>query len=418
MWHCLIAAPTLMLSTLIMVLYVVDQVQSEAELYYLVIQLTITTLGFLNLFFAVWWTEGFPAATSLKTCDNLKCEIIEHRSVNVDDVDAYLFYGSMMNVEELPLPRRPKDVIWGLYHEESPRNVEELMHEELLNLFNFSATFSRHSDVPFPLQYLDSIHDITSKEYFVDTSVKNNHLSSIGPVIYLQSDCETSTERDNYVKELMKFIQVDSYGACLNNKQLPKKFVDDYLNNLNDREFLHFIARYKFVVAIENGVCDDYITEKFWRAIKVGTVPIYFGSPSIEDWLPNNKSAILIKDFPNPKALYEYIQLLLNNDTLYEEYLEHKTKQIITNNELVEELKQRPYQNDALQTAGALECLICKKLHEKSKQEKNVVTKRHYDCPKPISALTLGVNPYNSWLFSWRSAKQKVQKIYKNIDRK
>lgn len=48
--HCLVAGPTLILSTLIMVLYIVDQVQSEAEFYYLIIELVLTSIALLNLF--------------------------------------------------------------------------------------------------------------------------------------------------------------------------------------------------------------------------------------------------------------------------------------------------------------------------------------------------------------------------------
>ena len=54
----------------------------------------------------------------------------------------------------------------------------------------------------------------------------------------------------------------------------------DYLNNLYASELQHFLGRYKFVLAFENGVCDDYITEKFWRPLLVGSIPIYFGSPT------------------------------------------------------------------------------------------------------------------------------------------
>ncbi|CAH0397771.1 unnamed protein product [Chilo suppressalis] len=43
-WQCLVAGPTLMLSLLIMVLYVVDQVQYEAEMYYVVIELIFTEM--------------------------------------------------------------------------------------------------------------------------------------------------------------------------------------------------------------------------------------------------------------------------------------------------------------------------------------------------------------------------------------
>ena len=40
-------------------------------------------------------------------------------------------------------------------------------------------------------------------------------------------------------------------------------------------------------MAAENAVCEDYITEKFWRSFYVGTVPIVYGSPTIKvfDWL-------------------------------------------------------------------------------------------------------------------------------------
>jgi hypothetical protein len=48
-WQCLVAAPTLMLSLLIMVLYLVDQVQYEAELYYVGIELFVTVIAFFNL---------------------------------------------------------------------------------------------------------------------------------------------------------------------------------------------------------------------------------------------------------------------------------------------------------------------------------------------------------------------------------
>lgn len=360
-----------------------------------------------------WWTSNFPGTKATRVCSmNVKCDIFSDiNETDLYDVEAYLFYGSQINIKKLPL--RKAYHIWGLYHEESPRNLEELMHEPMLMLFNFSATFSRHSDVPFPLQYLDSIEDITSRKYFVPTSVKNKYLNEISPIMYLQSDCETSTERDIYVKELMKFIKVDSYGICLNNKELPKKFTEDYLNNLNEDGFLHFVARYKFVIAIENGICEDYITEKLWRPIKVGSVPIYFGSPTIKDWLPNDKSVILLEDFPTPKVLSDHINKLLNNDTMYEEYLEHKTKQIITNAELVKESRERPYQRDGLVAVETLECLVCEHLHNRTNPGTKIVNKSHYNCPKPISALTLSVNPSNSWVSSWNFARMNAEKLNK-----
>ncbi|KAG6449000.1 hypothetical protein O3G_MSEX005808 [Manduca sexta] len=366
----------------------------------------------------IWWTMSFPGTSETRNCPgDIKCDIYSDRNLSKKfNVDAYLFYGSEIKFDNLPLPRNPKDTVWGLYHEESPRNVEELMSEDILKLFNFSSTYSRYSDVPYPLQHLETFQDITSKKYFAETSVKNKLLNDIAPVMYLQSDCETSTERDAYVKELMKYIKIDSYGTCVNNKKLPKKFTEDYLNNLNEDNFLKFIARYKFVVAIENGVCEDYVTEKFWRAIKVGTVPIYFGSPSIKDWCPNNKSAILLQDFPTPKILAEHLQKLLNDDKLYEEYLEHKTKQLISNQGLINENKYRPYQLHNMKIVEEFECFVCRRLHNKHNETNiHIVNKLHYNCPKPISALTLQVNPENLWVSSWKEATSRAKELYNKI---
>lgn len=50
MFHCLVAGPTLMLSLYTMLLYVVDQVQAEAEMYYVVIELVLTIAAFCCLF--------------------------------------------------------------------------------------------------------------------------------------------------------------------------------------------------------------------------------------------------------------------------------------------------------------------------------------------------------------------------------
>jgi hypothetical protein len=43
-------------------------------------------------------------------------------------------------------------------------------------------------------------------------------------------------------------------------------------------DILQLVGKYKFALAFENAVCRDYITEKFWRPLKVGTVPIVYGS--------------------------------------------------------------------------------------------------------------------------------------------
>lgn len=367
----------------------------------------------------ILWTDKTKKSYGSKTliCGsrNVACEYFPKSMLIPPNITgAYIFYAS--KIIDWPLPRRPDKIIWGLFHEESPRNVDILLHERGLKLFNYSSTFSRYSDVPFPLLHAHSPRKITSTQYFIKTSVKNSLLAELSPILYLQSSCSTYTDRDLYVRHLMKYQRIDSYGKCLNNKKMPIELKDKYLKNLYTDKFFKFVARYKFVIAIENGVCEDYVSEKLWRAIHLGVVPIYFGSPSIRDWLPNEKSAILIEDFSTPKLLSAHIDVLMQNDDLYEKYLEHKTEGIIRNQNIINEINARPYQIHYHIIHSEFNCFLCEELHNMNKTEQyRVINKQHYDCKASMSALTRQSNPHNIGHQSFELSKSTVERLYHDI---
>lgn len=124
----------------------------------------------------------------------------------------------------MPVPRNPKH-LWGLFHEESPKNVPYLMYDNALNVFNITSTFSQYSDFPLTLQYLESIQSIIDRQYLISVNDKDEFQFNDGlaPIIYIQSICDTMSGRDAYVQELMKYIKIDSYGKCLHNKDLPHR---------------------------------------------------------------------------------------------------------------------------------------------------------------------------------------------------
>lgn len=135
-----------------------------------------------------------------------------------------MFYGSNLKNHDFPLPRI-SNIPWILFHEESPKNVPFLSFESAISLFNVTATFSQHSSFPLTLQYLGHLDDILDRTYFISVTKKNDYQADdqIASVLYIQSICNSMTGRDDYVQELMKFIDVDSYGKCLNNKELPER---------------------------------------------------------------------------------------------------------------------------------------------------------------------------------------------------
>ena len=275
---------------------------------------------------------------------------------------------------------------WALFHEESPKNNPVLHHHTTIELFNHTATFRRNSDYPLLTQTLSSLEDLLKKPKY---EISEKSLNGRALVAYVQSGCDPPSDRDAYVSELMKYIAVDSYGACLHNKDLPEQFKDPL--TMDEQGFHDIIARYKFSLSFENAICEDYITEKLWRPLVLGSVPIYKGSPTVQDWLPNNHSIILVDDFESPKDLADFIKQLDKNDKEYAKYLEFKHKGV-TNQRLLDFMINRPWGHSLEEQnyVTGFECFVCDRLYENLNrsalglpQKKNVASQAHYGCPRP-----------------------------------
>lgn len=365
----------------------------------------------------LWWNDfGF---NGYKSCGQFKCYFTQDQNfLSHSFLKAIIFYGSAMEYHHLPIPRK-KHIKWGLLHEESPRNNPAFVYDDFLNLFNYSSTFSRYSDI-ISLQ-IPGIDELTSTEFFLPYEEKELLMAQedLAPLLYIQSNCDTTNDRDDYISELMKYIRVDAYGLCLNNRQLPESLQIDHLRTLYDEEFYNFVARYKFTLAFENADCEDYITEKLWRPLIVGSIPIYYGSPSFKDWLPNKKSAISVRDFRNPKELAKFIEQVSVNQTLYNEYLSHKFNDkfsSLTNERLLSLYEKKPNGLDFLASLNEFECFICTSINDENKHRKYIMTKKQMNCSQPVSALTQKVNLKNKWHDWWATGKceAKLLKYYVN----
>lgn len=60
------------------------------------------------------------------------------------------------------------------------------------------------------------------------------------------------------------------------------------------------------------------MTEKLFRPLHVGSVPVYRGSRFARDFVPDNHSIIMADDFDSPKDLAEFLLKLNDNDEEYE----------------------------------------------------------------------------------------------------
>lgn len=90
-----------------------------------------------------------------------------------------------------------------------------LSHGPGIRLFNYTATFRRESDYPLTLQWLPSL-DYLLVPVAVSLEEKNRlRREGLAPVLYMQSHCDVPSNRDRYVQELMKYIQVQNGDVFL-----------------------------------------------------------------------------------------------------------------------------------------------------------------------------------------------------------
>ena len=126
------------------------------------------------------------------------------------------------------------------------------------------------------------------------------------------SNCVTSIQREDYVKELSRYVPVDIYGKCGN------------LSCTDHLQCLEMIRTdYKFYIAFENSFCPDYVTEKLTRALRYDAVPIVMGGVDYNRFAPPH-SFIDVNDFGSPKQLANYLLLLNDANSLYERYFDWK----------------------------------------------------------------------------------------------
>ena len=127
--------------------------------------------------------------------------------------------------------------------------------------------------------------------------------------------------RSEYITELMKYIHVDQWGKCFKNtpgefwKTRRGPFEQAKLNFLNK-------SPYKFLIAFENGVEDDYITEKIYHAYLTRSIPIFYGDKAVYDLVPANTSLIYANNY-TPEELAKLMKRIDSNDTLYSEYFKN-----------------------------------------------------------------------------------------------
>ncbi|CAF3733114.1 unnamed protein product [Rotaria socialis] len=180
--------------------------------------------------------------------------------------------------------------------------------------FDFPMWYNLERSYPEPATYFDV--KLYLDQLFAPIRVPFSRKTTTAPIAWLISNCNAYNGRSAFVKELMSYIRVDSYGHCLNNIKSKTVTTRRESNSV-------LYSSYKFVLAIENSNCEDYVTEKLIDAIGSTSIPIVAsrsGKPDYTRFAPKH-SYINVYDFKSVKDLANHLNHLSTNQTAYDEYL-------------------------------------------------------------------------------------------------
>ncbi|CAF1305330.1 unnamed protein product [Rotaria sordida] len=272
--------------------------------------------------------------------------------------EAYTTLTSELYGQALAQYRDEETCRWGLTLEgESIGYYPSVAHRKrVLSLFDITIGYDRRffdlvTDVHLP-DYVDKITN-NNKQRLTVKQVLRKRFRGMSPVLWINSNCNTPSNRTAYMLELMRYVRVDVRGKCGNplwNESLsvidPKRLATEKLN---------LVRQYLFTVSIENSLEYDYVTEKLWQPLAAGSIPLYLGAPNIDEWLPcyNYSCIIHLRNFNSVKDVANLIHSLAENKTLYAEYHQWRNEE----NVRPSFIKMIHYFQQA--NRHSIECLLC-----------------------------------------------------------
>ncbi|XP_065188890.1 alpha-(1,3)-fucosyltransferase 11-like [Sycon ciliatum] len=199
--------------------------------------------------------------------------------------------------------------------------MESPMHSGLgsagvMNSFNLKRSYHLDSDVfaayiPIGEKHLKEV--VAPPPMKFGDKLKNAMAAIV-------SNCGAPSGRSGLLRELIAGMDVHSFGSCLHNKALPR-------DQASKGGSLKIVRTYKLYFAVENSLCKDYVTEKLWRTLYHGAIPVvtsYSNTPNYTKFTPNAQAYINLEQFASTPDLIAYLKRVTGDEQLYRKHLRHR----------------------------------------------------------------------------------------------
>ena len=275
---------------------------------------------------------------------------------NYDRLDA--FYGNSFSHQEKEISRtcqlphggscilqhseasaQTADVVFRMVRFIHPEDTVRYHEGQLLAVMNSEAERGEYGlqqlrEADIKIDHHPSSEILVSEVCFLpvhkwETSPPSDPTQRKGVAMFI-SNCGAKWRLD-YLDRLSRVVPIDSYGRCFHNKDGPPAAA-----SLDDRvaDAVKISSNYRMVVAFENIIQDDYISEKLGVVFSSGAIPVYWGPPQVYSWVPGNHSFIDASKYKDsPEDLGKYLKRVDEEDDLFKYHTSNfdinKTKEIV-----------------------------------------------------------------------------------------
>ncbi|KAM5138190.1 3-galactosyl-N-acetylglucosaminide 4-alpha-L-fucosyltransferase FUT3-like [Mantella aurantiaca] len=265
----------------------------------------MTLVSNKSLLTILLWTwpgnHTFPLNQCPPSVDSSGCFFTVNRSVYLEANAVVIHHRDIGSKDQLPPNPRPLNQYWIWFNMEPPEHLRNLTIMD--NIINLTMSYRVDSDIFTPYGWLES--NYATENFTVPSKTKL--------VAWIVSNWKVKQKRVEYFNKLQNHLQIDVYGK----DHLPLSRKDQYLT----------LSKYKFYLAFENYIHEDYITEKLWyNAFYSGTVPVVLGPSrkNYERFIPPD-SFIHVDDFSSAQGLAAYLLSLDKDDQRYQQYFNWKS---------------------------------------------------------------------------------------------
>ena len=237
-----------------------------------------------------------------------------------ETADVLLMHRNDIRTNQLPR-KRHADQIWLFWQDEPGGSSKRFNPYQ----FNWTISYRFNAEASFAAYGFTLLRKQPLSERELDVYVKNAFNKRTSSAVWFVSNCKPQPRLEYFHRLRVHYPSMITFGRCIlsssNSTSVCRRGAACQSSTLLSN---------KFYLAFESQSCRDYITEKFWRSLAYGAIPIVHGprtKQSLTQMSPPN-SFIYTGDFDTPSQLADHLRQIGRNRTLFGEY--HRWRRFYT----------------------------------------------------------------------------------------